>query len=173
MSLFRNREEAAHELARNLMFLEGDRPIVLALANGGLPLAAVIADALAAPLDVLLIEKLTAPRSPGHVVGAVDERGRISMIQSTARWHHLKSQEMVEPAREKFRSLQRHRGRVRAVLPELDVRGRTVIVVGQGVPPPAPRRRAGSSTRRRTSWSSPTGPAGSRASASSTTSSGG
>ena len=133
MRLFKNRTEAAKELAQHLTFLGDDRPIVLGLANGGVPIAEVIARHLEAPLDVLLIEKLTAPNLPGQVVGAVDEHGRISMIQSTARWHHVTSQQMVEPAREAFRQLQVRQARVRAIMPELDVRGRAVIIVGQGV----------------------------------------
>jgi len=133
MRLFKNRLEAANELAQHLAFLKDEKPIVLGLANGGVPLADVIARQLDAPLDVLLIEKLFAPGLPNQVVGAVDEHGRISLIQSTARWHHVNSQQLVEPAREAFRNLQRHQSKVRAVLPELDVRGRTVVIVGQGV----------------------------------------
>lgn len=133
MRLFKNRIEAARELASHLAFLKNENPIVLGLANGGVPLADVIARELGAPLDVLLIEKLFAPNVPGQVAGAVDERGRISMIASTARWHHLTSQEMVEPAREAFRLLQHQHAAIRAVLPQVEVRGRTVIVVGQGL----------------------------------------
>ncbi|MCI0629920.1 MAG: alpha/beta fold hydrolase [Phycisphaerales bacterium] len=133
MRLFKNRIEAANELSQHLAFLKNDSPIVLGLANGGVPVAEVVARHLDAPLDVLLIEKLYAPNAPDQIVGAVDEHGRISMIHATARWHHLTSQQMVEPARQAFRQLQVRQARVRAILPELDVRGRTVIVIGQGV----------------------------------------
>ncbi|MBT8487180.1 MAG: hypothetical protein KJO43_16505, partial [Phycisphaerae bacterium] len=133
MRLFHDRREAAQELARVLSYLKDDRPIVLGLMNSGVPLAEVVAESLDAPLDVLLIERLAAPKNPEHIVGAVDEHGRISMIKSTARWHHLTSQQMVEPAREVFKDLQRQRGRIRAILPEVDVRDRTVVIVSQGV----------------------------------------
>jgi len=133
MALFQDRREAAHELARVLVHLKVENPVVLGLANGGVPVAEVIAHALDATFDVLLIERLKAPKNPNHIVGAVDEHGRISMIRSTARWHHLTSREMVEPARLAFRDLQRRRGKIRAVLPETDVNERTVIIVGQGV----------------------------------------
>jgi putative phosphoribosyl transferase len=133
MRLFKSRVEAANELAQHLAFLKDDRPIVLGLANGGVPIAEIVAQQLDAQLDVLLIEKLYAPNMPNQVVGAVDEHGRISMIQATARWHHLTSQQMVEPAREAFRLLQLRQARVRSILAEADVRGRTVVVVGQGV----------------------------------------
>ena len=133
MRLFHNRREAAHELARHLSFLKSEDPIVLGLVSGGVPIAEIIAQALEAALDVLIIERLSAPKNPDHVVGAVDEHGRISMIKSTARWHQLTSQQMIAPAREVFRQLQRRRSRIRAILPEMDVRDRTVIIVGQGV----------------------------------------
>ncbi len=133
MALYRNRRHAAEELASTLDFLKPENPIVLGIAPGGIPLAEVIAQRLGAPVDVLLLERLTAPGSPGYVVGAVDEHGRISMIQTTARWHHVTMQKLIDPAREAFRFLQKTRDRVRDILPELDVRGRTVIIVSQGV----------------------------------------
>src|SRR5690554_3685158 len=133
MALYRNRRHAAEELASTLDFLKPENPIVLGIAPGGIPLAEVIAQRLGAPVDVLLLERLTAPGSPGYVVGAVDEHGRISMIQTTARWHHVTMQKLIDPAREAFRFLQKTRDRVREILPELDVRGRTVIIVSQGV----------------------------------------
>lgn len=133
MRLFRNQRQAGEELARNLLFLKDQQPIVLGLANGGVPLAEVIASALDAPMDVLMIERLSAPQNPGHIVGAIDEHGRISMIKATARWHHLTSQQMVEPGRCAFRKLQVRSALIREVLPEIDVRNRTVVIVCQGI----------------------------------------
>ena len=133
MRLFKNRIEAAHELARDLQFLKQEDPLILGIPNGGVLLAAVIAETLDAPLDILLIQKLSAPDQPNQIVGAVDEHGRISLIHTAARWHHLTSQEMIAPARLVFDQLQRHRARFRAILPETDVRGRTVILVDHGV----------------------------------------
>lgn len=133
MRLFRNQRQAAEELASNLQFLKDEQPVVLGMANGGVPLAEIIAQRLNAPLDVLMIERLCAPQASNHVVGAVDEHGRISMIKGTARWHHLTSQQMVEPGRLAFRELQRRRTPIRAVLGEIDVRNRNVIVVSRGV----------------------------------------
>lgn len=131
--LFVNRKAAADELADNLEFLRAEKPVVLGLMNGGVIVAEVVAAHLNAPLDVMLIERLHAPKNPGHIVGVVDEHGRISMIESTARWHHLTSQQMVEPARAAFKDLQKRRARIRELLPELDVRNRTVILVDEGV----------------------------------------
>jgi putative phosphoribosyl transferase len=133
MRLFQDPYAAARELAGMLGFLKGENPIVLGLANGGVPVAEIIARELDAPFDVLIIERLRAPKNPSHIVGAVDEHGRISMIRSTARWHHLTSREMVDPARDIFRDIQRRRGKIRSMLPEIDVRDRTVVLVSPGV----------------------------------------
>ncbi|MHC5027702.1 MAG: alpha/beta fold hydrolase [Planctomycetota bacterium] len=132
MHLFENRLAAASELATHLNYLKGDRPVVLGLAPGGVPIADVIARRLDAQMDLLLIERLTSPGGR-EIVGVVDEHGRISVIASTARWHHVSSQQLIGPAREAFRQLQRQRGLVRRILPELDVVGRTVIIVDEGV----------------------------------------
>jgi len=133
MALFKNRIEAASELAGNLEFLRHEDPVVIGIPNGGVPVAAHIAERLGCPLDILLMRTLSAPRHPEHIVGAVDEHGRISIIQATARWHHVTSQQLVEPARRAYAELQERRGRFRAILPELDLNGRTVIVVNDGV----------------------------------------
>ncbi len=136
MRLFKNRDEAARDLAEKLQYVKSERPIVLGLANGGVPVGMVIAEALDAPLDVLILERLHAPGmpdSPDHIVGAVDEHGRISMIHSAARWHHLTSQEMVGYAREVFRDLEAKRAAVRELMPELDIRDRTVIICDEGI----------------------------------------
>ena len=135
MKRYRNWRHGAEQLADALAYLgeRDEKPIILGLVNGGVAIADVIARRLNAPLDVLLIERLHAPGSPEHVVGAVDEHGRISMIQSSARWHHLTSKQMIEPAREVYRDLQRRRGPIRAILPELDLEDRTVIIVSQGI----------------------------------------
>jgi putative phosphoribosyl transferase len=133
MRLFKNRLEAAKELAGALAPYKAENPVVMGVPNYGVPIAAAIAQELDAPLDIILISKLTAPQPPGQVVGAVDEHGRISMIQAAARWHHLTAKQMVGPAREAFVDLQRRRARFRAMLPESEVRGRAVIVVDHGV----------------------------------------
>ncbi len=135
MKRYQNWRHAADQLADALAYLgEGaEKPIVLGLANGGVPIADVLARRLEAPLDILLIERLYAPNSREHVVGAVDEHGRISMLQSSARWHHVTSKQMIEPARVVYRDIQRRRGPIRASLPEIDVEDQTVIIVSRGV----------------------------------------
>ncbi len=76
MPLFTNRQEAARDLAKALAFLQSEQPLVLGIPNYGVPIAEVIAETLDASLDILLIAKLSVPKLPGQVAGAVDEHGR-------------------------------------------------------------------------------------------------
>lgn len=133
MRMFRDREHAAGQLADSVAYLKDEDPIVVGIPNEGIPIAEAVAARLQAPLDLVLMEKLASPRSPKRIVGAVDEHGRISVIKSSARWHHVGSEQLIGEAREKFRELQSRRARFRSVLPELPVRGRTVIVVSECV----------------------------------------
>ncbi len=68
---FRDRTEAGQWLAERLVRLAVERPVVLALPRGGVPVAAPIAAALGAPLALLLVRKLGAPGNPELAIGAV------------------------------------------------------------------------------------------------------
>ncbi|MBI5624567.1 MAG: phosphoribosyltransferase [Elusimicrobia bacterium] len=69
--MFRDRQEAGRRLAERLKHLSGERPLVLGLPRGGVPVAYEIAKALAAPLDVLVVRKLGAPGQPELAVGSI------------------------------------------------------------------------------------------------------
>ena len=71
--MFRNRAEAGRRLAERLLHLKNAYPVVLALPRGGVPVAWPIAEALSAPLDLLLVRKIGAPEQPELALGAVVE----------------------------------------------------------------------------------------------------
>jgi putative phosphoribosyl transferase len=73
MDVFSDRRQAGRQLARPLMPLKRDNPIVLALPRGGVPVAFEVAQALAAPLDVVLVRKIGAPGHAELGLGAVVE----------------------------------------------------------------------------------------------------
>jgi putative phosphoribosyl transferase len=75
MVLFENRQDAGRQLARELSFLEGRDVVVLGLPRGGVPVAAEVARALNAPLDVIVVRKLGAPDQPELAIGAIGEGG--------------------------------------------------------------------------------------------------
>lgn len=73
--LFRDREDAARQLAAKLGKLKDQHPLVLAIPRGGVPMGRSIADAINGEFDIVLVRKLRAPGHPEFSVGAVDEHG--------------------------------------------------------------------------------------------------
>lgn len=71
--MFQSRQQAGLELAQELLRLQLDGPVVLALPRGGAPVAAEIAYSLKAPLDLLIVQKVGAPGNPELAVAAIVE----------------------------------------------------------------------------------------------------
>src|SRR5437870_4859195 len=71
--MFRDRQDAGRRLAQRLEHLKPQHPIVLGLPRGGVVVAAEVARALDAPLDVLIVRKLGAPHQPELAIGAVTD----------------------------------------------------------------------------------------------------
>jgi putative phosphoribosyl transferase len=69
--MFANREAAGRELRDRLMPLRREKPVVLALPRGGVPVGSAIAEGLEAPLDILLVRKIGVPWQPELALGAV------------------------------------------------------------------------------------------------------
>jgi putative phosphoribosyl transferase len=130
---FVDRRNAGRLLAARLLPLTAERPIVVALPRGGVPVAVEIARALDAPLDVLAVRKLGAPGNLELGVGAIAEDGSAVLDVDTARLVGM-TQELLETtvARE-VRELGRRVTRYRGDRAAIDVRGRTVIVVDDGL----------------------------------------
>lgn len=127
---FRDRADAGRALAAHLQPV-GD-VVVLGLPRGGVPVAAEVASALAAPLDVLVVRKLGAPGRPELAVGALAGGVRVLNEDLVARLRvseeHLARVTAVEQA-----ELERREGTYRAGLPPLDLAGRTVVLVDDGL----------------------------------------
>jgi putative phosphoribosyl transferase len=72
---FRDRHDAGRRLAVLLEHVRSERPVVLGISRGGIPVAAEVARALGAPLDVTVVSKLGAPQNPEFAIGALAEGG--------------------------------------------------------------------------------------------------
>ena len=73
--VFADRVDAGRRLAAKLEYLRGERVVVLGLPRGGVPVALQVAQALDAPLDVIIVRKLGVPFQPELGMGAVGEDG--------------------------------------------------------------------------------------------------
>src|SRR5450759_3303728 len=79
---FRNRSEAGRKLAARLKSYRDRKPVILALPRGGVPVAAEVAAALNAPLDLVLVRKIGVPSQPELAMGAVVDGGSPIVIRN-------------------------------------------------------------------------------------------
>lgn len=75
--IFVDRQDAGRQLAEKLRRFKGERPVVLALPRGGVPVGFEIASVLEAPLDIVLVRKIGAPSQPEFAIGAIVGNGTI------------------------------------------------------------------------------------------------
>lgn len=131
--VFEDRRHAGRELADRLAPLAHERPIVLAVPRGGVPVAVEVARVLAAPLDILTVRKLGAPRNPELGVGAVVEDGTAVLNLEMARSVGMTRPQLDRVIERETRELRRRVERFRDGRPPLDVGQRTAILVDDGL----------------------------------------
>ena len=130
---FVDRHDAGRRLAPRLAHLVGEHPIVVALPRGGVPVGFEVARALGAPLDVLAVRKLGAPGNPEFGVGAIAEDGTAVLDSQAARRVGMTEELLGEVVEREVRELRRRVERYRDGRAPLEVRGRTVIIVDDGL----------------------------------------
>ncbi len=132
--IFRDRREAGQVLAGLLEGYRG-RPgvVVLGLARGGLPVAYEVACALRAPLDAFIVRKLGAPGHEEFAVGALASGGRVVVNDDVLRGLKVTPEQLREIAEREARELIRREAAYREGRPPLDITGKTVILVDDGL----------------------------------------
>lgn len=130
---FRDRDEAGRRLAESLHQFEWARPVVIGLARGGIPVAAPIAAALRAPLEVATARKIAAPGRPELGIGAVSAEGPPSYDKDSLRQLGLAVDDMEPVAAREQSEAQRRLRSYRRGMPDVSLRGRDVIVVDDGI----------------------------------------
>ena len=131
--IFRDRHDAGIRLAKLLAQLSSERPVVVGMARGGVPVAAEVAQALDAPLDVAVVRKIGAPNNPEYALGALAEGGVHVLSDATARALGLSEADVRRLITEAERELPERTRRYRRGREPLDVGGRTVILVDDGL----------------------------------------
>jgi putative phosphoribosyl transferase len=145
---FRDRSDAGRRLAEVLGWLRDQQPIVLGLPRGGVVVAAEIATALDAPLDVLVVRKLGAPGAEEFAIGAIAPGATLLNRELIIRLGIPREYLMRIISRE-TEELRRREEVYRNGSPPPDVRGRTVILVDDGLATGATAQAAIESLRRR------------------------
>lgn len=134
MMLFHDRSEAGEKLAAALAPY-ANRPdvLVLALPRGGVPLAYEVAEALRAPLDVLVVRKLGVPGQEELAMGAVASGGVRVLYDAVVRELHIPEDEIDAVTSEEEFELKQREKLYRGDRPAMDVRGQIVILVDDGI----------------------------------------
>ncbi|WP_336036974.1 phosphoribosyltransferase [Halobacterium yunchengense] len=131
--MFTDRTDAGRRLADRLEADGVDADVVLAIPRGGLPVGRVVADRLGVPLDVVAARKLGAPGNPELGVGAVASDGTVWLNDSLLGDLGV-GDDYVDAAVERERAVAEEKvRRYRGDRPPLDLRGKTVLVVDDGV----------------------------------------
>jgi putative phosphoribosyl transferase len=133
--VFADRRAAGRQLAAALMRFKRERPVVLALPRGGVPVAFEVAKALEAPLDVALVRKIGAPGHAELGLGAVVDGKDPQMIlnEEVVRLVRPKPGYLQSEKARQLRELERRRRLYRDGRPSPAVEGRTAIVVDDGI----------------------------------------
>ncbi len=131
---FSNRRDAGRQLAAQLLPLAAEQPLVIGLPRGGVPVAAEIASALGgAALEVLAVRKIGAPHNPEYGIGAIAEDGTRVIDREAAAVLGISGDALEEIVAREIAELDRRVEAYRGDRPPLSMRGRTVIVVDDGV----------------------------------------
>ncbi len=132
--IFQGRHEAGRVLAGLLEHYRGDPDVlVLGLPRGGVPVAWEVAAALGAPMDALVVRKLGAPGHPEFAIGALSSGGRVVLNDDMVRALRLTADQVRSIARDEAQEMVRRESAYRADRGPIEVAGRTVILVDDGL----------------------------------------
>lgn len=140
--MFANRTAAGRELAERLGHLRGRPVIVLGLPRGGVPVARVVAAALDAPLDVIVVRKLGVPFQPELAMGAVGEGGAVVVNEDVLAKTGVTAAEFAAVEQRERTEVMRRARLFRGDRPPLSLRDRTAVVVDDGIATGATARAA-------------------------------
>jgi predicted phosphoribosyltransferase len=141
---FRDRIDAGRKLARALARYAGEEVVVLALPRGGAPIAAEVATALHAPLDLLLVRKIGCPRQPELAMGAVVDGPAPIVVRNedVIAAADVSEAEFERVCRSELAEIERRRGYYLGGREAAEVEARVVIVIDDGLATGATMRAA-------------------------------
>ncbi len=132
---FRDRRDAGARLAAALGRYRAESPVVLALPRGGVPVAAEIATALAAPLDVILVRKIGVPYQRELAMGAVVGGGQPTIVRNedVIALADISEAEFQAVCDAELAEIERRRRVYAGERPPVAIAGHTAIVVDDGL----------------------------------------
>jgi predicted phosphoribosyltransferase/dienelactone hydrolase len=133
MPAFRDRHDAGRQLAFQVEQLRGEHPVVLGLPRGGVPVAYEVANALGAPLDVIVVRKLGVPFQPELGMGALGEGGVRVLNDRVMHAAGVTDAELASVEEHERAEVNRRARRFRGTRPMIELTGRTVLIVDDGL----------------------------------------
>lgn len=148
---FNDRIDAGQKLAKALSRYKTRKPVVLALPRGGVPIGAVVADALDAPLDLLLVRKIGVPFQPELAMGAVVDGAEPVTVRNedVLAMTGVSEEEFAQVRAQELAEIERRRERYLGNRAHLDLAGRAAIIVDDGIATGATTRAALKAVRAR------------------------
>ncbi|ESY91825.1 phosphoribosyltransferase [Mesorhizobium sp. LNHC209A00] len=132
--MFSDREDAGVKLGLELSRLQLHRPVVLALPRGGVPVAVEVAKALNAPLDLLIVRKVSAPGNPELAVAAIvdGDPGEVVLNREIVETYGLNDDALRVLIANERPELERRRVAYRGKNKAMSIAGRIAIIVDDG-----------------------------------------
>lgn len=130
--MYKDRQDAARQLAQALTSYQGQKPLILAIPRGAVPMARLVADLLDGEMDVVLVRKLRAPFQPELAIGSVAENGWTYLAPFAAA---LGADEDYIAAEKQAQmdTIRKRRAQYTPIRPPIDPAGRIVIVIDDGL----------------------------------------
>ena len=149
-AMFADREDAGRQLAAKLLRFKDKNPVVLALPRGGVPIGLEVAALLKAPMDLILVRKIGTPGQPELAVGAVvdGEKPELVINEDVKRLAGVPDDYIVQEEAHQLVEIERRRKLWLGDRPRVAVKGRTVLVVDDGIATGATVRAALHAVRR-------------------------
>lgn len=107
--------------------------VVLAIPRGGVVVGAKVASAIGAPLDLVITRKIGAPGDPELAIGAVTQDGRTILDDELVTLLGVPSQYVRQEAAAQLREIKERESKYRGGRPSLDLSGKTVVIVDDGI----------------------------------------
>jgi putative phosphoribosyl transferase len=133
--LFTDRADAGKKLAKRLLHLKDEKPVVLALPRGGVPVAFEVAKALAAPLDLVLVRKIGVPFQEEYALGAIADGGEPELVidEDIRRSLNISEDYVAQAKAEALEEIERRRRVYLGNRAPVEIAGHTAIIVDDGI----------------------------------------
>lgn len=141
--MFQNRKDAGQQLAQELSAYQGkENVIVLGLPRGGVPVAYEVANELDLPLDVFVVRKLGVSGNPELAMGAIASGDVRVMNDDVVRQARVSEETIRKVLEREKKKLHRREKTYRGARPGLEVKGKTVLLIDDGLATGATMRAA-------------------------------